>query len=281
MSVADELIQGSIDIHVHFAPDPKIERRADAIETAQRAQELGMRALVLKSHEYPTMPVAYTVQKLVPEMSILGGIALDYEVGGVNPVAVEASAQMGAKVVWMPTFSAAADYQRKGLEGGISIINEEGRLTPETVEVLEVVRSHDLVVGTGHLSTRESMALVEGARDMGIQRIVITHASIMNRWVGMSVEEMKALADRGAFLEHCILAMMPGRFDISPQELVGMIQAVGAEHCILSSDLGQWYNPIAPEGFRAALGTLHQAGLSQGELEIMASRNPARILGLE
>ncbi|MFQ5827417.1 MAG: hypothetical protein ACE5IA_08685, partial [Dehalococcoidia bacterium] len=82
-------------------------------------------------------------------------------------------------------------------------------------------------------------------------------------------------------IEHCTIVIMPGMLDMPVQELVGMIKAVGAEHCILSTDMGQWYNPIAPEGFRMTLATLLQGGLSQGELEVMAKRNPAELLGLE
>ena len=60
MSNVDRFLEGAIDIHVHFEPDPRVERRADALETAQNAKDLGMRGLVLKSHEYPTTPVIFT-----------------------------------------------------------------------------------------------------------------------------------------------------------------------------------------------------------------------------
>lgn len=34
--------------------------------------------------------------------------------------------------------------------------------------------------------------------------IVVTHASTMSFWAGMTVEDMKALAAMGTFLEHCV-----------------------------------------------------------------------------
>ena len=46
------------------------------------------------------------VSKLVPEVNVFGSICLDYEVGGLNSYALEASAKLGARVVWMPTHSA-------------------------------------------------------------------------------------------------------------------------------------------------------------------------------
>ncbi|HZA23096.1 MAG TPA: DUF6282 family protein, partial [Dehalococcoidia bacterium] len=76
MSNVDRLMEGTVDIHVHFAPDPRVERRSDALEVAQQAAEMGMRGLVLKSHEYPTQPVAYTVSQIIPDITLIGGIAL-------------------------------------------------------------------------------------------------------------------------------------------------------------------------------------------------------------
>ena len=56
---------------------------------------MGMGGVVLKSHEYPTHPVAYTATQAVPGITLIGGVALDAEVGGLNPMAVESTAQMG------------------------------------------------------------------------------------------------------------------------------------------------------------------------------------------
>ncbi|SVB55098.1 uncharacterized protein METZ01_LOCUS207952, partial [marine metagenome] len=111
LSNVDRILEGALDIHVHFSPDPKVERRAGAVEIALQAKELGMQGVVLKSHEYPTHPVADTTSELVPEVTVLGGVALDLGVGGLNIHAVEATANMGGRIVWMPTYSAKADRE--------------------------------------------------------------------------------------------------------------------------------------------------------------------------
>ena len=36
MSNVDRLLEGAIDIHVHFAPDPRVERRGSAIDVASK-----------------------------------------------------------------------------------------------------------------------------------------------------------------------------------------------------------------------------------------------------
>ena len=54
MSNVDRILEGVVDIHVHFAPDPRAERLGDSLTVASQAREMGMRGLVLKSHEYQT-----------------------------------------------------------------------------------------------------------------------------------------------------------------------------------------------------------------------------------
>ena len=235
---------------------------------------------MFKSHEYPTHPVAYTASQVVPSINLIGGIALDVEVGGLNPMAVESTAQMGGRVVWMPTYSAQADRASKGLGGGICLLDETGRLAPEVFAVLEVVKAHDMVLATGHISTAESMALVQEARSMGIQRTVVTHATTMSYWTGMTVEDMKALAGMGAFIEHCLHVMMPTTYRMDPKDLAKAISAIGPDKCIVSSDFGQDYHPMPAEGMRMGIATLLRAGLEEVETGMVVKDNPARLLGL-
>ena len=280
MSHADRILEGALDIHVHFAPDPRVERRGSAIEIAKQARDMGMRGLVLKSHDYPTHPVAYTVSEVVPGITLIGGIALDVEVGGLNPMAVESTAKMGGRVVWMPTYSARADRQYKGLSGGISVLGDDKRLVPEVYAILELIKSHDMVLATGHLSTEESMTLVAEARNLGIRRIVVTHATTMSFLTGMTLEDMKTLASMGAYIEHCLHVMMPLTYRMTPRELVETITAIGTEHCIISSDFGQDYHPMPAEGMRMGIATLLQAGLEEVEVGMLVKDNPSRLMGL-
>ena len=280
MSNVDRILEGALDIHVHFAPDPRVERRGTAIEVAQQARDLGMRGLVLKSHEYPTHPVAFTASQAVPGITLIGGVALDVEVGGLNPMAVECTANMGGRVVWMPTFSARADRQHRGLNGGITLLDQAGRLVPEAYAVLEVVKAHDMVLATGHISTHESMVLVAEARNLGIGRVVVTHATTTAFWTGMTVEDMKTLAGMGAFIEHCLHVMMPLTNRLNPSQLVETITSIGAENCIVSSDFGQDFHPMPPEGMRMGIATLLQAGMEEVEVGMLVKDNPSRLLGI-
>ena len=279
MSNADRLLEGAMDIHVHCAPDPRVDRRGSAIDMALQARDMGMLGMVLKSHEFPTHPVAYTASQAVPGITLIGGVALDVEVGGLNPTAVESTAKVGGRVVWMPTFSARADRQHKGLDGGIYLLDDQGKLVPEVLSVLEIVKSYDMVLSTGHISTEESMALVSEARNMGIERIVVTHATTMSFWTGMTLEDMKTLASMGAYIEHCLHVLMPLTFRLPPKELVETITSIGPERCIISTDFGQDFHPMPAEGLRMGIATMLKAGLEEVEIGMLVKDNPSRLMG--
>jgi len=192
MDTTEQLVQGSIDMHVHHAPDAHIKRRVDALQAAIQAEEAGMRAIVLKSHDYPTAPLAYIVNQSVRNLTVFGSLSLDFAVGGLNPSAVETSALLGAKVIWMPTFSSANDMEKRGLGGeGIRILDEKGRIVPPVLDILDIVKSHDMVLATGHVSGAESFALVDEAKGKGVTKIVVTHPLETAVGATLSIEEQR------------------------------------------------------------------------------------------
>lgn len=280
---ADDLLRGAIDAHAHFGPDAHVGRCTDALALVRACQEVGLRAVVLKSHEQPTPLVAYTVAQCVPEVSVFGSVCLNDEIGGINPSAVDAAARIGAKVVWFPTASAAADrLHRKGGTGGITILDgSQQRISSVTGEVLEIARQHDLVVASGHLSPRESLHLFREAAAMGLHRLVATHVSTSSRWFGLTIDDQRAFTATGALLEHCVNVFSPLMLGLRPADMIEMIRSVGAEHCILSSDLGISNQPMPPTGLRAGLVQLLVAGLSEREAELLVKRNPGELLGLD
>ena len=281
MSEIDTMMRGSIDMHVHHGPDPRVERRADALQVARQAEEAGMKAIVLKSHEYPTAPLAYILSQIVSNVSIFGSISLDFEAGGLNPYALQASAKLGAKVVWMPTFTSANDRRINGLgEDGISVLNSEGKLLSVVDEILDIIRNYQMVLATGHLSAAEIFALVERAIQKGVANIVITHPLWPKGGAKLEISDQQQLASQGAFIEHCFGNTMPYPDRLDPMTIAAAVKAVGAEHCIVTTDLGQAHNPTPAEGMRMAIATLLKCGLDKTELELMVKTNPAKLLAL-
>ncbi|OGO40452.1 MAG: hypothetical protein A2147_08785 [Chloroflexi bacterium RBG_16_57_8] len=282
----DELLRGAIDMHLHTGPDV-MPGRVDALEAAKQARQAGMRAIVIKNHSYPTTPLAMMAGQLVPEVAVFGSICLDYDIGGLNADAVEKNADMGARVVWMPTFSSANSrpaMRKLGLklEGeGFSIVDARGRLVSEIDKILEIIKAHGMVLASGHVSPRESLALVKRARAAGIEKMVITHPSDAEFVVqAHTLEELQRLAGLGAFIEQTFVTMLPTEWSHPPGPRVKAIKAIGVEHCIMSTDLGQFWNPTPAEGMRLFMATLLRNGVSAREIELMAKENPGRLLGM-
>ena len=222
----DNLLDGSIDMHLHCGPD-EMRYRVDALEAAEQAAEAGMRAIVLKNHSFPTTPLASTIGPLVPDIQVFGSVCLDYEIGGLNLDALEKHARLGARVVWMPTFSStnSRDKMRElglALEGeGFSILNAEGKLVSEIAGILSVIKEYDMVLANGHISPAETFALVEAARKAGIEKIVITHpADYQFLDKVLSLEEQQRLAEMGAFIEQTLVTLLPTEFSDDPMERV-------------------------------------------------------------
>ena len=279
---ARELVVGAIDMHCHHGPDPHRERSVDAAEAVAEAEALGLGGVVLKSHAYPTGPVAMLMQKTVRRLRVFGGICCDFEVGGLNPAAVEVALRTGAKVVWMPTFSSTVDRRKLKLPGpGLPLLGEDGKLVPGVEEILRLVRAHDAVVATGHVDLPEQFAVVDAARALGV-RTVMTHA--LETLVGPdhTLEHVVELARRGATIEFTYLTCIPGGFAATeqPATFARAMITDGPARAIMSTDFGQAKSPRPAEGMQMFIDEMLAAGVPAAAVDLMARRNPARLLGL-
>jgi len=287
-----KLLQGSIDTHVHFAPQPGLSRRYNAIETVLIAREAGIRGIVLKNHTYPTGALAQLVSELVPGIEVFGSVCLEYSVGGLNPHVVATEAELGAKIVWMPVFCSINSIniirKRLGLnlpKEGISLLDGNGKIVPEVDEVLRVIVDYNMVLATGHISAREIIALVERAKQVGVKKIVITHPTIdfVSETI-LTQEERHMLVKEGVFIEYCAWEVWPnaglvGRV-VDPTKIVEAIKSDGPQNCIMSTDAGAGQYPNLVEGMRMFIATMLKYGLSEEEITCMVKQNPARLLGL-
>ena len=172
--VVEKLLDGAVDMHVHPYPSP-FPRRLDAAEAAQRAADAGMRAIVVKSHHHDTaMDVAALREHGIDQsgIEVYGGIALNTQVGGLNPHAVNLCLAMGGKVVWFPTIASPkhiehhrAHPQLKFPQLAVDLIPEEpvdvfaagdGQLKPEVHEILKMISDADAVLASGHMPAQST-----------------------------------------------------------------------------------------------------------------------------
>lgn len=280
-TAAGDLVVGAIDMHCHHGPDPHRARSVDAAEAVREADALGLAGVVLKSHAYPTGPLATILQKTAERVRVFGGICCDVEVGGLNPAAVEVALRTGAKVVWMPTFSSVVDRRKLGLPGpGLPVVGEDGRLVPAAAEIIRLVREHEGIVATGHVDLPELFAVVDEARAIGAH-VVMTHALETQVGADHDLGHVVAVAERGAVIEFTYLTCMPGGFAAtkSPRAIAAAMARVGPERAIMSTDFGQAQSPHPAVGMRLFIDEMLRAGVPADAIDRMARRNPARLLG--
>jgi len=286
-----DLIKDSIDFHVHVDPDPFHERSIDALALSYSASQIGMKAVVIKSHHIGTAPLAYLVNKVNPEFLTIGSLVLNSAVGGINPEVVEVAASLGAKVIWMPTYSSIPDLERRknskaliyssknAQDNGISIIDNKNQLISPLIKILEIVKEYEIVICTGHISIPEIYALVNETTKRKI-KIVVTHPLTPIVGASLSLQQQVELVKKGAFIEHCFSACLPFLGNLDPNILVRHIKSVEAKNCILSTDSGLSIVPQPTEFFIYMLAIMLKLGLSKNELEWMVKINPAKLLDL-
>lgn len=295
-SAADiALLKDVIDIHAHLDPDVsgpfsnQAPRGLDTLEMAQNARDTGMRGFVVKQHYNPTARLAYMTHKAFPDIEVFGMLCLNFTSGGLNPDAVRHFAEMKgghARIVSMPTWN-SENFVHKSPNPDNSFVplSRDGKLLPEAVAVIKAIaatpiRDSDghLALATGHISAEEALLVIREARAQGVENIVVTHA--MGFPVDMTVDQMKAAAAMGAYIEFAggfVLGQQPPH---SLEQNRDAIRAVGTQNVILSSDAGQ-INLPTPDTMMAVLaGTMRDLGFSDAELRQMMVENPAKFLGI-
>ncbi|XOQ26634.1 MAG: Cytosolic protein [Mitsuokella multacida] len=291
MDWQDEWLQGAIDMHVHAAPDIMQRKYTDA-KLVQQYRALGMGGFVSKCHHGDTSSRSAILSELFPQKegrAVYGGVVLNHSVGGLNPDAVTSCGKMGGRIVWFPTVDAENDAfykkQHKNPALGqaneqptakpkIHILDERGKLLQEASLVLEAIRAEDMILATGHLSPKESLVLVREAAAMGIEKIIVTHVTLPLTYMDLSLQ--KSFLDCGAMLEHCFYT--PYHELVSWQEIAESIHQAGAEHIILSTDLGQKSGMDPAAGLQEFAKELYGHGIDGMSLQQIMVKNPRGLL---
>jgi hypothetical protein len=291
-----ESIEGGWDLQVHVFPDV-VPRRIDDLDLAKEFAAHKLKGFVLKSHYAPTYERAKAVTKASNNgVTAYGAITLNHSVGGLNPVALEIAGRSGNKIVWFPTVDALnetagrnpkpgvkppfwaqiqLDLQKEGISPPpMTVLDDNGKLTKDTLGCIERIKKHDMILATGHLGQKEIFTLVRGAKDMGVKRVIVTHAEFPSQ--NFSITQQVELANMGAMIEHCFTTMYTGK---APWDVYfESVRAVGPERIILATDLGQTINPGVAEGFAMFAQKMLDAGFKKSEISRMAVTNPGDIV---
>ena len=291
----DDLLVGAIDPHVHSGPSIAA-RSVDHLELAREASKAGLAAIVTKDHDYSGVMTAALISKHFPELTtkVYSSIVLNNVVGGLNPYAVEHTAAMGGKVVWLPTLAAANHMRWEKTSGWvhpasttkirpasiIPILDDAKAVRDDVKEILDVVAKTDMALASGHLHVSETWIVFEEAQRRGVKRLILTHPEDI---VDASLNDVKGIAAMGAYVEHSLCMFLEGnKFQVRPSEdLKKHIDAAGIDNTIMCSDLGQIGNIDPIEGIRRGIKLCIDLGYRDEDIRKMVSLNAARALGIE
>lgn len=148
------------DVHVHCGPSTA-KRSVEAAEMLKLAEEVGYAGFVVKDHYVPALLGTKMVEQHLENgtCKVYRCLVLNNAVGGLNVNAVDKARQLGTTMVYLPTVSFKTHidgHKETGFVGGASasdvegdpivISDENGNLHPKTVEVIEYLAKHDMVL---------------------------------------------------------------------------------------------------------------------------------------
>jgi hypothetical protein len=282
---------GVIDMHVHSHPDV-FGRNMDDIDVANLMKARGMRGFVIKNHISETASRAALVTKTVPGIEVFGGIVLNKAVGGINPDAVEWMHRIygsRGKVVWLPTFESDKHVKTFGKPDAVGLtVAPGGKVSPEMEAILKIIARENLLLATGHVHPEEVVAVVKRGRELGVKNMLVTHG--LTNVPGLSMAQAKQVVEMGAVIEICFLQFLAGPnaplaflthwTQTNAKTVSQAIRELGAKNLVVSSDLGQSANMTHADGIEVAIAQMRKEGVSDGDIDLMMRKTPARLLGL-
>jgi hypothetical protein len=297
----DELLSGAIDLHVHGYPDMGMEKpaRLSDFSTCEMARDAGMRAIVFKSHFWPTMDRAFQLNERLGSdtFTVFSSLVLNPVIGELQPQSVEAAAAHGAKLVYLPTWGSCHDHEERGAvrrmvlepqfpgivrhldeEGGFSMLLDDGSVRPEIHEIIALCRENGMTLCTGHVSPKESLEVLRAAKAAGLKKLVATHP--LNPTIGTTIDECKQYIEFGALIEFTFISTINTQKQLPIQSVAKAVRELGPANCVLTTDVFFEYTPPEPESMRMFSHQMRLVGFSAEDIRTMIVHNPARLLDI-
>ena len=286
------ILKGGIDMHVHGYPEALVDTGWYFGWMAKQAYDAGMRAIVCKSMHSDTAPMVYFINQIIEKyakekdeeprpFNAFGGVVLNWSVGGLNPIAVETSLKLGAKIIWLPSHDAA--HHMRVLEEttkGIEMLDGNDNPVPELIEIFKLVAKHDVILDLDHTGTKERFIMTEQAQKYGVKKILLTHPQwSVNR---MSIDQMAEISKLGAYIGLYLYSAFPhfNNPTCDRTEVLKIIEKVGPEKCVMATDFGSMLNPPPLEGMKLYIRLLLAMGVSEKDIRPMLVTNSSKLLGI-
>jgi hypothetical protein len=286
------ILKDGVDMHIHGYPEALVDTGWDFAWMARQAYDAGMRAIVCKSMHSDTAPMTYFVQQIVDKhaqekggevhpFNVYGGVVLNWSVGGLNPIAVETSAKLGAKIIWLPSHDASHHMKVLGeTTKGIDVLDANDKPVPELIEIFKIVAKYNIILDLDHTGTKERFIMTEEAQKYGVKKILLTHPQwSVNR---MSVEQMAEIGKMGAYIGLYLYSAFPhfNNPTCDRTEVMKIIEKVGPDKCVMATDFGSMLNPPPVEGMKLYIRLLLAMGASETDIRTMLVTNGSHLLGI-
>jgi microsomal dipeptidase-like Zn-dependent dipeptidase len=98
--------------------------------------------------------------------------------------------------------------------------------------------------------------------------------------VSMTIDQCRRAAEEGAMIEFIGNTLLGHTKTTTYDAYASAMRAIGLDHCILSSDLGQAGNPLHTDGLLEMFAGFRKAGFAETDINRIAKVNPARLIGL-
>ncbi|MDU1954848.1 MAG: DUF6282 family protein [Peptoniphilus lacydonensis] len=274
-----EIIEGSYDLHVHSSPS-HIKRTIDDIDLIKKASVYKMEGVMIKNHYEPTSGRAELINRHFDFYTkAYGGIALNTTVGGINPCACESALKLGAKIVWLPTRDAANSLKYGNMKGdffyrkGISIIDENGELTNEIKEVIEVIKKYDATIATGHISLEESIKVCNYALQQKV-KVILTHPDWTRTKVSRNIQI--DLGRKGVLIEKVWANLDDG--DCCEEDFLSVMKELNFKNIFITTDRGYYTKKPPFESLVDCIEFLVKKGVEKKYIERMLKITPKFIV---
>ncbi len=293
-----------IDMHVHIGPE-FLRRKYSAASLAEEARREGF-GVVMKNHFQPTTGQVSQIRRSDDKVPLVGSVALNFNCGGVDDHGVRAGLS-GWKsdvtaadpdrdrfVVWMPTmcceahlrcynrrdistaWGVKAEYTRFYAEGtGYHLDQNDSAKVAALDRALDLIFKFDLILATGHLDREETLFVVERAHAKGIRRIIMTHPLFQSTELPPEVMA-RMWTEYGAYSELCFSNLAMDH--LTYEQYLAVIEAVGPQGVLLSSDVGQIFSPTVGQSLREFFDELQKRGVKEDGIIQMSILNPNRLL---
>src|SRR6478609_1206699 len=249
----NSLLVGAVDMHCHSGPSV-MQRELNHVEALEDVAAAGFSAMLIKDHYFSATPITELLNQTHAHLGVtlFSGVPLNNSTGGFNKYAVDHGAALGAKLVWMPTFSSKNHYYSdQGIKANfphtikkmlqfdpLTPIDDNGQVKDEVKVILDLVAEHNMILSGGHLHVTEIIKVFEEAKKRGITKLLVNHPTFI---IDASKDQIRFLAlEMGAWIEHSFCMYIKVRESreamYPPEELDALIIAGTVDKTILASD---------------------------------------------